>query len=304
MDEYQYGTTLTPLQITAIYLAFGFAWIVLSDRLVFALVDSPAMHTHLQTLKGWIFVAASGVLLYGLTAYSHTELQEANGELRETLQQTHVLYRVLRHNLRNKCTVIAGTAERLRPDGGNTAVDIIERNTADLIALSEKSGLLREVSLKDRSIVEVDLVQEVVNVVTDIEATRSDAVIRIDLPDEAVVAAHPDIQQAVHELVTNAIEHSGGEPVTVRVVNENANGTSVFVTDQGPGLPEMERTVLEDGVIETQTYHSRGLGLWLVRALVRESNATVVVESNNGQGTTVRLTFEPSSEAIIEWFLR
>lgn len=303
MKEYPYGHTVTPLQVAATYLVFGFAWIVLSDYVVFALVDSPTVQTQVQTVKGWGFVTASGVLIYGLTTYSYTQLQEANEELTEALQQTHVLHRILRHNLRNKCNVIAGIVERLHSNGGVAAVEIIERQITELIDLSEKSRLLRNISLVEHRRVEVDLVHKVNNVVTDIEATHSDVGIQTDLPDEAVVTAHPDIQQAIHELVINGIKH-GAAPIIVRVSHENATGTSVAVIDHGPGLPAMERAVLEEGFIETQTYHSRGLGLWLVRALMSESNGTVTVESNNGQGTTVRLTFEPASKAVVEWFFR
>lgn len=304
MNHERFQSTLSPLQITGAYLAFGLAWVALSDRVLFALVDSPVFLTQVQTMKGWGFVAASGVLLYVLTTYSYTRYRETTRELTETLQMTHVLHRILRHNLRNKCNVIAGTIDRLRPEGGVPAVAVIDRTTAELMELSEKSRLLRNVSLEKRSRVEVDLAREIGEVLTDVEESRPEAVVRTDVPDEAKVCAHPDVRQAIHELITNAIEHGGGAPVSVSVVEGGPDGTTIRVTDRGPGLPEMERAVLEEGIMETQTYHSRGLGLWLVRALATASDATVTVESENGQGTTVRLTFEPTATALFDWLLR
>lgn len=304
MKHERLESTLSPLQITGAYLAFGLVWVAMSDRVLLQIVDSPGVRTQVQTMKGWGFVVASGVLLYVLTTYSHSRYRETNRELTETLQQTRVLHRILRHNLRNKCNVIAGTIDQLFPDGGVPAADVIDRTTAELIELSEKSRLLRNVSLEQRSRVEVDLVRAIGDVVADVQESRPDAVVRTDLPDEAMVAAHPDIRQALHELVTNAIEHGAGAPVTVSIAEEGPESTTVSITDRGPGFPDMERAVLEEGIMETQTYHSRGLGLWLVRALVTESDASVTVESENGQGTTVRLTFEPTANAIFDWFVR
>lgn len=39
--------------------------------------------------------------------------------------------------------------------------------------------------------------------------------------------------------------------------------------DDGPGIPEMERAVLETGEAVDPLYHGSGLGLWLVFSAVR-----------------------------------
>ena len=48
---------------TVTYLTFSVLWILLSDRMLAALIPDAADLTVWQTLKGWLFVAISGVLI-------------------------------------------------------------------------------------------------------------------------------------------------------------------------------------------------------------------------------------------------
>lgn len=52
------------LRITCAYLIFGFAWILLSDRILEYLFNDPALWSQVQTVKGWLFVLFTGALLY------------------------------------------------------------------------------------------------------------------------------------------------------------------------------------------------------------------------------------------------
>lgn len=53
-------------KIVLIYAVFAGGWVLLSDRVVFWLSDDHAFHMIAQTLKGWVFVAVTAVLLYFL----------------------------------------------------------------------------------------------------------------------------------------------------------------------------------------------------------------------------------------------
>ena len=52
------------LRIALIYGVFGVAWIALSDLFIASIAGDPRRITLLQTLKGWIFVLGSTLLLY------------------------------------------------------------------------------------------------------------------------------------------------------------------------------------------------------------------------------------------------
>lgn len=54
------------LALALVYGLFGAVWIALSDMAVAALVSDPILLTTVQTWKGWFFVAASALLIYGV----------------------------------------------------------------------------------------------------------------------------------------------------------------------------------------------------------------------------------------------
>ncbi len=82
---------LTSLKISAIYLAFGIAWISFSDRILLTIVKDPEKLTYLQSFKGWFYVFFTAWLFYWLI-YRHmrilksTEiaLRESNDQLNKT----------------------------------------------------------------------------------------------------------------------------------------------------------------------------------------------------------------------------
>ena len=59
------------------------------------------------------------------------------------------------------------------------------------------------------------------------------------------------------------------------------------MSDSGPGLPELERAVLETGE-ETPLIHGQGLGLWLSYWIVTTLDGEIEV-SEAAQGTTIEI---------------
>lgn len=107
-----------------------------------------------------------------------------------------------------------------------------------------------------------------------IEALDAGAVIRAD-------AAR--FQQALGNLISNAVKYSPLH-TTVRVWSEvNGEVVTVAVADQGPGIPEAERSRLFTpfGKLSprpTGGEHSTGLGLWIVKHLIQLQGGEVGVE--------------------------
>jgi diguanylate cyclase (GGDEF)-like protein/PAS domain S-box-containing protein len=53
-------------RIVLVYAVFACLWILLSDRVVLALFSDPTQIAFVSTLKGWLFVAVTSLLLFGL----------------------------------------------------------------------------------------------------------------------------------------------------------------------------------------------------------------------------------------------
>lgn len=72
-----------PLKIVTIYALAGALWILLSDRLLLLLVADPATFTRLSMVKGWAFIAVTGVILYQLIARDHAAINLSGEAVRE-----------------------------------------------------------------------------------------------------------------------------------------------------------------------------------------------------------------------------
>ena len=71
-----------PLRIAGVYVLVAAIWIWCSDRAVDVLVADAGLRMALQTFKGWIFVLATGVLLYWMIRRDVRRLQLGNRRLR------------------------------------------------------------------------------------------------------------------------------------------------------------------------------------------------------------------------------
>ncbi|GAB3683647.1 hypothetical protein GCM10028857_11500 [Salinarchaeum chitinilyticum] len=293
------------LDIAVVYGVVSAGWILLSDQLVAVLIDDPELASTVQTAKGWLFVAGSSVLLFGLVRHGQRSRQQTNERLDRALQQTTVLHRILRHNLRNSCNVIAGNTElvasHVDEDGrgpdpeSEEHLEIIREQTEQLVTITEKTRLLRDLVLEEPDEERIDLttlVSDRVDVARERYPEASFTVTVADSIGNSVTAeTDPRLHKALDELLENAVEHSDHDSPSVRVdLNQQPDGTiHLDVADDGPGMPEMERAVLEEGM-ESPMFHSEGLGLWIARSVVVQADGEISIVENEPRGTVVRIT--------------
>ena len=100
------------LRITLWYLLFGGLWISLTDRLLGPHAESVLDLTGWQTLKGWLYVALSGCLIYFLTRSAYRlqlmlERKRLDALKRAVKQSHHILL-----NYFNQMQLVILEAER------------------------------------------------------------------------------------------------------------------------------------------------------------------------------------------------
>ncbi|WP_082682105.1 sensor histidine kinase [Haloferax profundi] len=272
-----------------IYAVFGLLWVSLGDWFVEQLPN----HLLVQTAKGWLFVFISAGLVYVMVDQSHAELSRASSRLESRNAHTSVLHRILRHDIRNACTAILGYAELVEPraDVGDDVdpVDAIRERANRLVEVSDEVSLLRAVEEAEGSTVGVDLSHAVADAVDDVRLEYPGISVDVSAPATLPVEVHPALPRSIMELLDNAAVHSDCDAptvgVTVRRVGEMAR---VAVTDDGPGIPDVEREALVSGT-ETPLTHTSGVGLWLVRAIVEASGGSLDIEALPSNGTSVVL---------------
>jgi len=109
--------------------------------------------------------------------------------------------------------------------------------------------------------------------------------------DVTVVGDRSRLEQALQNLVANAIRHTpNGGTVTVRASVES-KGTHVSVEDTGPGIPSehLDRVFdrfykVDQSRADTEIPSGSGLGLSIVRAIVTRHGGNISVANVPGGG--------------------
>ena len=119
--------------------------------------------------------------------------------------------------------------------------------------------------------------------------------IRLEAPRRAVPAlCDPDrMAQVVGNLLTNAITHTPGGEIRVRVWAEDGQ-PRLSVSDQGPGIPpDQLEVIFEPRVRLDPDSAGAGLGLYIVRGIVAAHDGRVWAESPVGRGATFNVCLRP-----------
>ena len=108
------------------------------------------------------------------------------------------------------------------------------------------------------------------------------------------------LKQALGNLVENAVQHA--TPKTPITVSVSGDGKQVVLTvhNHGPPIPELDRTRIFEPLVSVAETPSplisthMGLGLYIVRHIVRAHGGTIAVESTESAGTafTARLPYQ------------
>ena len=106
---------------------------------------------------------------------------------------------------------------------------------------------------------------------------------------DAHVEYHPQFHLAIAELLENAVVHHSGPDQPAVEITTDATDSCVRLTvaDNGDGIPHAEIDVLE-AQAETELEHSSGIGLWLVRYIVKQSQGQLSA-STTSEGTQITI---------------
>jgi len=90
-DEWESAARRGSVRITAIYVAVALTWILFSDQLLELLAVSATTLTHLQTIKGGLFVLVTGALLYLLIHRQLWQLHRHEAQVERLNRIYHIL---------------------------------------------------------------------------------------------------------------------------------------------------------------------------------------------------------------------
>ena len=224
----------------------------------------------------------------------------------ETLRRDFVAN--VSHELRTPITSIKGFVETLReappsdPDAFARFLAIINRQADrlqhiidDLLSLSrlEQEGGMADLGRQDVRVAEILI--DAVNVCT-ARRTEDQAHVRIDCPPDLHLAANPALlEQAVVNLLDNALKHSGSVRPVLVAASGDGDRVTIRVSDSGRGiapehLPRVFERFYRVDRARSRKLGGTGLGLAIVKHIAQAHGGEAAVTSTVGHGTTFTIT--------------
>ena len=244
------------------------------------------------------------------------------GNLQQQIQQLDQLSRMQRrfvsdvsHELRTPLTtiklageVIFGNREKLDPALSRSAelmqnqIERFEKLLADLLEISryDAGAVTPELEAQDLNAV-------VGAAIASIEplARSMNTEIKIVLPENSVEAEIDGkrIERLLRNLLSNAVEHGEGKPITVHV-GQNSQAVAVCVSDQGVGMSRAQLERVFDRFWRADPARQRSVGGTGLGLAISKEDATLhrgwlQVWSKPNKGTSFRLTLPRQREAVI-----
>ncbi len=197
-----------------------------------------------------------------------SELQRRNERLNEFTS-------VVSHDLRNPLTVAAGRIELAMVETSSEHLDAAAKALArmeqlidDLLSLAERGDRVGERAIVDLASVCQDAWDTI---------DTNEVLLSIEV-DQTIVADRTRLQQALENLLGNAIEH--GETVSMITIGSLEDGW--YLEDDGVGLPEDSVERLFDAGFSTST-EGTGFGLAIVREII-DAHGWSIKATDGGTG--------------------
>ncbi|MGQ4554380.1 ATP-binding protein [Halobellus sp. GM3] len=308
-----FGVALTVVDVEASLVRTTARWCCIGAGGMFVLVvltlfgTSPGGFPDFSTVRSQTYLSnfliggSAGGTLIGLYAARN---REQRSELRHQTYRLEVLNRLLRHEVLNSVSVIRGYASMSAAE--NLDAETIIKERADTIdeTIDEVRYLTKRIGAETDS-VPVDLGECLRESIAETRENHPNATVSLDIHDrEITVRATERLNHVFGHLLENAIVHAPTTDPAVEVSTATTTTSArVSVSDNGAGLPETQRRILEEGEIQEFDDPGSGFGLNIVRLLIESVGGAI--ETDVGEdGTTITvvlpltakrsLGFEPS----------
>ncbi|WP_339104775.1 PAS domain S-box protein [Haloterrigena salinisoli] len=211
-------------------------------------------------------------------------------------KRVEILNRVLRHDMRNGMNIIDGCAEMLADAVDDDDIEYattIQERAGELVSLAEKTRAVERV-LERESVTTgpIDVTETIEEALDRLETDYPGVTVTRSVPDRLFARIDASLRTALYQVLENAVEHHdrSAPTIDVSVCDRRDDGMlSLSIADDGPGMPDEERELLQGDREITQLRHASGLGLWLVNLVVTQAGGQLTFDANEPRGTVVTL---------------
>lgn len=235
-------------------------------------------------------------------ADTNLQLADANQELKTLQREKDAFLAVLTHDMRTPLTSIRGYASILRdrempPDQIGKIAQVILRSQDTLLEIVNNILEIEKLQSGTPVLLEYsqfDLAQLLKTTAESLEAAALEKEIRLECHTEPVsIMVRADmkkIQRVLLNLISNAVKYTpeGGKVKVEGAINSSY--VMVNVVDTGYGIPADELPFIFNRFTRVKKHQAiavgTGLGLTIVKSLVEAHNGEIVVQSQEGVGST------------------
>ena len=209
------------------------------------------------------------------------------------------------HELKTPLAAIKGLSETLL-DGAIDDLKVNRRFVLDILSESERLLLMvnnalnlakLEAGVEESRVEEIDLKGVVAGVLERMEPVSGKRGVNLSLdapePLPAIAGDPTGIDQAIANLVDNAIKYSGTGDLVRVSLRESGQGVTVVVSDKGRGIAPGELDLVFERFFKAGegegTSVGAGLGLAIARHNVESCGGKITIQSELGAGTSVTI---------------
>lgn len=207
----------------------------------------------------------------------------------------NVIQRVLRHNMRNDLNIIKGYSnvikEKTDDDELNKYITNIIENLDNFEKISNQTKQVKKIIDKDYNKDKQDiLINDVVSdVISDVISEYNNATVGINFQENIHVKSCCCLKYVFKQLIENGIKYNDSKEPTVMIQGHKSKNGMIHITisDNGVGIPELEKKIITDDKKINQLEHSSGLGLWVTKWVVQSNQGYMNIYNNPITGGSV-----------------
>lgn len=226
-------------------------------------------------------------------------LSIASHELKTPLTTMLLQLQTILHNIRNVSLANFSIENLLK---------MLESAEQQTQRLAKMINDLLDTSLITTQRLELDLEQvDLSEILQDTVERFSEKLIRegikiyIDAEDNVVgVWDKMRLEQAISNLVTNAIKYGEKKPISIRLQNHNATA-KITVTDRGIGIPaEHQKRIFArfERAVDSNDIKGLGVGLYITSQIVRAHRGKILLKSKPGKGSSFTIELPLSTSKL------
>jgi signal transduction histidine kinase len=249
------------------------------------------------------------LLLLAVWHIKLTDYRYLYAEATQAIQTKDLFTHMIAHELRSPLTAIRGYASMLREhlteDTSKQQAERIQVSSERLITIvNDLLDIARLQSKKleiDSNIVDLNrVVRDVVAEFSPVANQKGCELCWVDsnVP-QTIYADQKRVHQILTNIVSNSIKYTDKGTVTI-TTEKHRNQVEVRVKDTGAGISAEDQKKLFAPFFRTKSAESSttvgtGLGMWITKELIELMGGTIGVESIQGVGTQIVMTFPVDS---------